>query len=367
MKLRIGIDGRVFVGNKAGIGHYVSELCKALDKVLTDVEFYVYSRDQVKLPVSGSNWMLRTESSLLKKKIPNILWLKFISGFLCRKDRIDVYWGTGSLLPFFLGPVHTILTIYDMVYRIVPETMYKFNLCAFRMFFEKDARKAKKITTISRGTSERLKTLLGLDSDAVIYPSVNERFVPQREEEVRQCLKKYGIIKPYFLSVATWEPRKNLHLLLETFLRMKENGELDNYGLLLVGGHGWKNEQLISILGENYQSKDILFLGYVADEVLPLLYSGAKAFLFPSIYEGFGMPVLEARKCGTQVITSDIPELREAGGNGCIYINPTGSGIRDGILRLLDGQVGADHDNVSNPTWDEGAKKLARIFMDVAF
>ncbi|MEN6490079.1 MAG: glycosyltransferase family 1 protein [Smithella sp.] len=362
MGLRIGIDGRVFIGNKTGIGHYVCELCKALDRVLPDVEFYVYSRDQVELPVSGPNWILRTESNLLKKKIKNILWFKFLSGFLCRRDRIYVYWGAGSFLPFFLGPVHTVLTVYDMVYKIVPETMYRFNFLAFRLFFKRDVLKATKITTISKGTSERLKTILDLDSDAIIYPSVNERFVPQRQEEVRECLKKYRITKPYFLSVATWEPRKNLNLLLETFLLMKQNGELDDYGLVLVGGHGWKNEQLTRILGENYESKDVLFLGYVADEVLPLLYSGAKVFLFPSIYEGFGMPVLEARKCGIPVITSDIIELREAGGNGCIYINPTSNGIRDGILRLLHGKFNPLHDDVPNPTWDEGAKKMARIF-----
>lgn len=364
MKLRIGIDGRVFIGNKTGVGHYVSELCKALDRVLPDVKFYIYNRDKVELPVSSPNWILRTEASLLKKKLPNILWLKFASGFLCRRDRINIYWGAGSFLPFFLGPVHTVLTVYDMVYKIVPKTMYKFNLLVFRLFFKQDARKAMKITTISRGTSERLKENLDLDSDAIIYPSVNERFVPQGKDKVRDCLKKYGITKPYFLSVATWEPRKNLLLLLETFLRMKRNGELDDYSLVLVGGHGWKNKKLTRILGENNESQDILFLGYVADEVLPSLYSGSKAFLFPSAYEGFGIPVLEARKCGIPVITSDITELREAGGNGCIYISPTGKGIRDGIARLLKGEFNTSHKDVPNPTWDDGAKKLARIFMD---
>ena len=364
MRLRIGIDGRVFLGNKTGISHYVTELCKVLDRELVDAEFIVYSRDSVELPVDGPRWILRTESSSLRKKLKNIVWHKFVSGFLCRKDRIDVYWGAGSFLPFFLGNISTVLTVYDMSYKIVPEAMYIFNLWAFRLFFKGDALKATKITTISNGTSERLYNILGCDSVVMIYPSANKSFVPQKESVIRKCLKKYGITQPYLLAVATWEPRKNLQLLLETFLRMKQQGELVDYNLVLVGGRGWKDDKITSIVGDNIKNSGVAPLGYVASEDLAAFYSGATAFLFPSMYEGFGMPVLEARKCGIPVITSDTPELREAGGSGCIYIQPTSDGIRDGILYCLNEELDASIDDVNNPTWDEGAKKMAQVFVN---
>jgi glycosyltransferase involved in cell wall biosynthesis len=360
--VRIGIDGRVFLGSKTGISHYVSELCKALGKVLPDARFFIYSRDPVLLPVHGSQWMLRTESSLLRKKLKTFLWHKFVSGFLCRGDKIDVYWGAGSSLPFFLDQTATVLTVYDMVYMIAPETMYKFNLLLFRLFFRRDTLHATKITTISRGTSTRLQDMLGCESAAVIYPSADESFVPQAEASVRYCLRKYELAKPYFLSVATWEPRKNLRLLLETFLRMKAKGELVNHQLVLAGGHGWKNDKIAGIIADNTGNSGIVPLGYVDREDLAPLYSGAAALLFPSKYEGFGMPVLEARKCGTRVITSDTPELREAGGSESIYIEPTREGIRDGIQRCLHNEFPPSSEETVGPGWEEGAEKMVRVF-----
>jgi len=362
--MRIGIDGRVFLGNRTGIGQYVAGLCGALDVTFPDAEFIVYNRDPLDLPINKPNWTIRTESSPLRKKLPNILWLKFVAGFFCRQDKIDVYWGAGSFLPFFLGPIPTVLTVYDMVYKIASETMYVFNLWVFRLFFRHDILKATKITTISKGTSKRLHNIFGCDSSAVIYPSTGERFVPQKKSVIRECLKKQGIAQPYFLAVATWDPRKNLQLLIETFLRMRHQGELDDYHLVLVGGRGWKDDKITSIVGDNIKISGVVPLGYVDSEDLAPLYSGAKAFIFPSMYEGFGMPVLEARKCGIPVITSDTPELREAGGSGCIYIQPTSDGIRDGILRCLNGEFDTPPGDVNNPTWDEGAKKMAQVFVN---
>ena len=110
--LRIGIDGRVFLGNKTGLSRYVTELCKALDKALPDSVFIVYSKNLIDLPVEGYNWILRTETSWLKQRLKNLFWQKFISGFLCKKDRIDVYWGAASFLPFFLGKISIFLDCF---------------------------------------------------------------------------------------------------------------------------------------------------------------------------------------------------------------------------------------------------------------
>ncbi|MDB9430013.1 glycosyltransferase family 1 protein [Microcystis aeruginosa CS-555/01A07] len=184
-------------------------------------------------------------------------------------------------------------------------------------------------------------------------------FKPLPINEVKSELKKHQIISPYLLNVATWEPRKNVELLVKTFVNIKKDGLIPEHKLVLVGKKGWKYEGIEALI-TNEGNNDIIVLGYVPDEQLPALYSGADLFVFPSIHEGFGIPVLEARACGTKVVTTDIPELREAGGSDVIYIQPTELGIRQGILTgLSQSFVNQNHQNI--PTWKEGAKTLAKI------
>jgi glycosyltransferase involved in cell wall biosynthesis len=132
--------------------------------------------------------------------------------------------------------------------------------------------------------------------------------------------------------VATHEPRKNLVRLLDAFEQMQAGGELQGYRLVLVGGSGWKNGELDARIKA---SPAVVRTGYVDDAALPALYAHAEALVFASTYEGFGMPVLEARLCGTRIVTTDIPELREAGGDDAVYVQPSTEGIRNGIRQVV--------------------------------
>ena len=165
---------------------------------------------------------------------------------------------------------------------------------------------------------------------------------------------------PYLLAIGTREPRKNFELLVESFLQIKTKGLIGASTLVLAGSKGWKDRRLRRLL-ERGTSYGVTVLDYVDQGDLPALYTGADALICPSLYEGFGMPVLEARACGTRVVASDIPELREAGGDETLYVTPDGAGIRDGILAAVsDGAVGkARADRL--PTWEEGAEVLANV------
>jgi len=146
-------------------------------------------------------------------------------------------------------------------------------------------------------------------------------------------LEKRALKRPYLLGVGTVEPRKNLDTLIRTFCNLQARSHLSDYSLVLAGDRGWRDGGLLKQL--NRFGTRVSWLGFVEDEELPALYSGCSAFVFPSKYEGFGMPVLEARACGARVVTTDCPELREAGGPDVTYVAPNETGLAEGILFAL--------------------------------
>lgn len=332
----IGIDGRAFYGAHAGTGRYVTELCRVLDAALPDANFLVYGNRPLELPVSNGRWRQRGDDSSIMSRMPAALWYFLRAGRLAERDGVDVFWGAANFLPLGLGRTPAILTVYDFVYRLFPQTLNLTHRLAYRLFFKHGLRRAQVIIAISQGTSDRLYAFHGRNADLVIRPRVARHFQPPRAETVLEARDHYGIDFPYFLSVSTLEPRKNLEALIEAFLQMRGAGELPNAGLVLAGQQGWKDRRLVDAVARaKALGARIVLTGHVPDEWLPALYADAGAVVMPSLYEGFGMPVLEAKCCGARIVTSDIPEIREAGGDGPIYIEPTVEGIKQG-LRLAE-------------------------------
>lgn len=151
-----------------------------------------------------------------------------------------------------------------------------------------------------------------------IHLGKDEFFKPERDISV---LRKYGVKQPYFLFVGTIEPRKNLITLLEAFEQFKQKNQT-NHALVIVGGKGWKSGRFFKKLKQYPFRSEIIIPGYVLREELPVFYSMAESFIYPSIYEGFGFPVLEAMACGTPVITSKTSSLPEVGGEAAVYFDP---------------------------------------------
>ncbi|MEA5583192.1 glycosyltransferase family 1 protein [Nodularia harveyana UHCC-0300] len=354
--VRIGIDGSFLSGQRRGHARYAFELCRELDTYLPNAQFFVYSPCPIEMPVISPRWKLRNYGKILS--ISPISWLKLVGSWICRRDQLDVFWGTYFFLPYLDKSTRTILTVHDFWYDISPTGMSWLHTQAFNLFLKNDVSRANTIITNSQGTDKQLFNYTGRNS-IIISPGVDDIFQPLPINVINLELNHHHISCPYLLNIATWEPRKNIELLIKTFINMKKDGLIPQHKLVLVGKKGWKYagiETLINNEGQNY----IIVLGYVPDQQLPALYNGADVFVFPSIYEGFGIPVAEARACGTRVVTTDIPELREAGGIGTIYIQPTESGIREGILTALN-KPPISPDNLHIPTWKDGARTLAKI------
>ncbi len=357
--MRIGIDGRELAPQRRGIGRYIFELSRELDHRLPDAEFYVYNRMPVSLPVDSDRWIMRTDSSRLGRRLSPLSWYKARAGRMCARDGLNVFWGTSAFLPHLPSDVRTVLTVHDLCHVFTPETFHPLHLMGVRLFFDRDVRRADVVVAVSQSTSNRLYDHVGRRAEAIVSPAVREMFEPQSDSTIEACRNHYQLDSPYVLTVAAWEPRKNLERLIRAFIAMKENRLLTEHNLVLVGKKGSRFKGVTELL-ECDAGRHTRPLGYVIDEHLPALYAGADCFVLPSAYEGFGVPLLEARACGTRVVASDTPELRESGGQDAIYIKPTEKGIQQGILTAIS-EAPSPVERPVLPTWEEGGRVLSRI------
>lgn len=360
--IRIGIDGRSLERNLTGIGRYVHEICKELDACLPEARFFIYSQWPINVPRISNRWVYRVDPSPLKKHMKSVVWLKLRAGHLCEHDGLDMYWASATLLPRFRTPVKTVTTVYDLNHIVVPESMPRATLLAHRLFFRRDILRADVVAAISKGTSDRLYEYAGAKSDLIMTPSISDSFRKRSPEEIDGTLSSLGVIRPYLLALGTLEPRKNLDRLVHAFLELKRAGKIPQHKLVLVGGKGWRDSKLNRLV-QDASAHDVISLGYVSDQHLPALYGGADLFVFPSVYEGFGMPVLEARACGTAIVATGTSEIQEAGGDSAVYIEPTLEGIKDGILNALAAPK-LNSACGSGWTWTDNARILADVFLE---
>lgn len=359
--MKIGIDGRSLIGfisnSKAGVGRYTTEICKRLDYLLPDAVFYIYSPVEVELPVISSRWILRKCPNRISRNLKPVLWTKLFCGAMCDDDYIDVFWASASFLPIFKTNIKTVLTVYDLNYLVVPKTMSFFHLLAYKLFFKKDIQKANRITAISKGTSIKISNIFNVKVDGVAYPSVDKSFTKYDDIDPtsNETLKKFNINRPYLLSVCTFEPRKNIVLLIESFNELYYEEKINDTDLVLVGGSGWKVKNIEKKFAN---LNHIIRTGYVEDHELIDIYKNARLFVFPSIYEGFGMPVLEARSLGVPTLANDIHELREAGDDETIYIKMNKENLKENIQKALKINFKKNYSN-KHRDWEKSAKVIS--------
>lgn len=341
--MRIGIDYTAAVRQGAGIGRYTRHLVHALLELDQQNEYVLLaatagSRGAIKsqgdracsgfghgafdiarsanvravnLPVSD-----RTLAILWHRlRLP--LWVELVCGAL------DVFHSPDFTLP----PVRrarTVLTVHDLSFMRVPECSDPGLRSYLLQAVPRSVRRADIVLADSQCTRMDVIELLGADAARVevIYPGVERRFQRVRDADVLQAVRKrYGLPARFVLGLGTLQPRKNFERLIEAYARLRGD-EGSDIQLVIVGATGWMYEGIFRRVAELELKGSVHFPGYVADDDLPALYTLADLFVFPSLYEGFGLPPLEAMACETPVVTSNVSSLPEVVGDAALKVNP---------------------------------------------
>lgn len=357
--MKVGIDGNRLRGAMSGIGRYLRGLLGPLDASMPEARFVVYTNAPLDIDLPSSRWSIREDRNILTCRLPSVLWTRFRLASLARGDRLDVFWAANTLVPSGLSSVPVVTTVYDLNHIVIPDSMSPINRGAHQRWLAADVRGANRVVAISQGTAERLQQMLGRSADAVVRPGIPLADMTMTAETAASMLAELGVRQPYVLAVGTREPRKNLAGALAAMIRLKAEPAFETYRLVLAGARGWGDDPL----GRN-SPEWVQPLDYVTDRQLVALYTGAEVFVFPSLYEGFGMPVSEARLFGCPVVASDLPELREAGGGDVVYVKPApdhiAEGIRGALARPRPPALRPDHD------WNTGAKTMATVLRSAA-
>jgi glycosyltransferase involved in cell wall biosynthesis len=304
---------------KAGIGHYTYNLIIELAGLLGDGEkLNVGIRQKLldktgDLGIDGVRILINNERSFSKYVPLCPGWMK----------RFDIYHQPNYIPHAFSGK--TVTTVHDMSHRVFPQYHPRRRVMLLRAF-ENRLRKANKIITDSDYSRHEIMEMLRVPQErvGVIYLGAGSQYrVLSISQEDRSALQtRYNLPERFLLYVGTVEPRKNLERLIEAYYLYRQEEPGSEVKLVIAGGNGWLYEDIFTRVKALHMEQDIIFTGYVNSEDLPYLYNMALAFVYPSLYEGFGLPPLEAMACGTPVISSNSSSLPEVIGDAGILIDP---------------------------------------------
>jgi glycosyltransferase involved in cell wall biosynthesis len=335
--MKIGIDIRVLAGRRTGIGRLVKEMITALSR--TDKEnlytlFFNTMKGQIPsdLPVQEN---FKLVSVQLPNRLLNLSWAYTPYPKVERfTGPLDVFHGSSFQMPPTRGAA-SVLSIHDLVFLIYPEMAIPSSVRHFGPRIREYARRADIITTISNATATDIIKYLDVSPEKVrnVYPGAT-LLKKATAEEIIRVRSKHRISGNYILFVGCIEPRKNLARLLEAF-------DLSNlstdFELVLTGPKGWHTKEIFEKWQKLKNPERVRWIDYVGDNDLAPLYSGASFLAFPSILEGFGLPILEAMSVGCPVLTSNISAMPEVAGDAAVYVDPFDiDSIAQGMIKLAD-------------------------------
>lgn len=375
----IGIDGNeANVQNRVGSGQYGFELICQFAKIKTEHNFLVYLKNK---PVAD----LPKEKRNFKYLVfgPKKFWtqLALPVKLFFQKPRPDIFFTPTHYAPRF-STVPIVVTIFDLSFIHYPEMFRKQDLYQLRNWTKYSVKKATKIITISESSKEDIVKYykIARDKIVVIYPGVGENFAPQPIEKIDSVKKKYKITEDYILYVGTIQPRKNLIGLIKAFNSLMHNSEwrpslsasqlsIQNFQLVIAGRKGWLYDEIFEKVRELKLENKVIFTDFIPTEDLPVLYSGARVLVNVSLWEGFGIPVLEAMACSTPVVVSNTSSLPEAVGEAGLLVNPANVNDVALVLARVLNMPQQEYENLKKKSVQQAKKfswgKCAKVTLKV--
>jgi glycosyltransferase involved in cell wall biosynthesis len=388
--MRIGIDYTSAVHQGAGIGRYTRQLVTALLELDRHNEYVLLVSGRAKTPQDASKPPLVPPLWLDPAKYPNLrvmvlpfserlwtilwhrlhlpLWVEFFSRAL------DVFHSPDFALP----PVRnarTIVTVHDLSFLRVPQCSYPKLQAYLCQVVPLSVRRANMVLADSECTKSDVIALLEVDAARVkvIYAGVGQEFHPVKDEGRLAAVRaRYRLPARFVLGLGTLQPRKNFERLIEAYAQVRQQVGAE-IKLVIAGGLGWMYEGIFEKVRELGLQEAVCFPGYVADEDLPALYTMADLFVFPSLYEGFGLPPLEAMACGTPVITSNVSSLPEVVGDAAWMVDPLDVGALAVAMQRLLSDAALRREMIARGlvqarrfTWAQAAKQLLDVYEQVA-
>ena len=318
--MHIAFDGTTLRPERTGVGYYTEHLLRHTAAQCDLDEITVISNTAVEtdrpLPAQVRTLVSPSWS-------PRLVWMQTQAPRILRHLRADVVHFTNGMVPL-ASPVPTVVTIHDMSLTMFPGFHPMRRVLLNRPLVNLAARRADAIITVSEAAKRDIVRLYGLESTRVHV--VHEAAAPSFRVihdpcELRRVRERYGLGERFILYVGTIEPRKNLPKLLEAFARRRVAGDLPHQ-LVCAGPYGWLSNDIEAQIDRLRVRDAVHFTGYVPFADLPAIYNLAEMFVFPSVYEGFGLPVVEAMACGTPVITGSVPALTEVAGGASERVDP---------------------------------------------
>ena len=380
LALRIGIDYTAAVRQGAGIGRYTRELVRSLAELNRGHDYVLFAAAGGRR-LANMNWppnftmrsvpLSDRALAILWHRLQLPLWVELVTG------PVDIFHSPDFVLP----PVRrarTLVTVHDLSFIRYPQCADA-NLRAYlNKVVPRSVQRADLVLADSQSTKDDLMGLLDLTPDRikVVYPGVEERFRPIEDPTLlEETRKRYNLPPRFILGLGTLQPRKNFARLIEAFADLRsfdvaqDRSATCDLHLVIAGGKGWLYEEIFATVEQLGLEEKVIFPGFVADEHLPALYNLADLFVFPSLYEGFGLPPLEALACGAPVITSDASSLPEVVGEAGLIVEATDvENLAEAMKRVLEDDalqaemIARGLEQAKKFTWEKAAAKLLNLY-----
>ena len=361
MKSRIGFVSYAPGRPHGGIGRYSHELLRALRAREVPVVELRTGRGQPRAGVinlPGSD------------RLPGLLSLGQAQiALAARRAGLDLVYDPTGTLPILLAGVRRVATIHDVIPYVYPRASTLLDRLIYRFWLPVAVRQLDAVITVSEQSKADIIRYLPVNPDnVVVIPNgVDGRFRVTPERESRPVLDRYGIVSPFILYVGSLALRKNLERLIDAYAQLRRWSQ--RWTLVVVGAQSWNKTAIFEKVQELELLPSIHFTGFIADPDLPALYSGADLFVFPSLYEGFGIPVLEAMACGTPVVTSNCTSLPSVAGDAAVLVDPTSAeSISSGMRHVLENPALAESlrsqglVRARDFTWEKVAQEVTMVY-----